>query len=379
MEEIFTCNICRHQYEDPIILPCYKTTCSKHVYLETNGVKFKCDFCNNEHDLKNDKYPIDENMNKLIEISKNYIDINSVKYGKNNMLASHFCKEIEFLMNEAQLLINDPKYYINEYFNGLRNKIDLTKENYVKMIEDNYDKTISKVNDLEDVCKLNILNKPDEFKEAIKKTDDYLTNWKSDLEIPDFTKDMEWSILRFKAESEVQKLKYMINKFQNDLLLNKEYKFNAKSVSEENNFGDLDIRNIINNEDRLEGTLRMTITDFSLLKYSQNYQYSSEWCIVNKLPWNMSAKIITSNSFHLGLKVYVKPILVLDNFINTDISVKFLNNNNKTSDKINLKQSITKNAKSKFFSMKYIMDSKNEIYNEENDSVTLEATIKIVD
>ena len=136
---------------------------------------------------------------------------------------------------------------------------------------------------------------------------------------------------------------------------------------------------LINNEDRLEGTLRMTITDFSLLKYSQNYQYSSEWCIVNKLPWNMSAKIITSNSFHLGLKVYVKPILVLDNFINTDISVKFLNNNNKTSDKINLKQSITKNAKSKFFSMKYIMDSKNEIYNEENDSVTLEATIKIVD
>ena len=37
-------------------------------------------------------------------------------------------------MNEAQVLINDPKYYINEYFSGLRNKIDLTKENYVKMV-----------------------------------------------------------------------------------------------------------------------------------------------------------------------------------------------------------------------------------------------------
>ena len=51
---LITCKICNKIYEDPVILPCHKTICSKHVIDQTNCSIYRCNFCKNFHiiDLK---------------------------------------------------------------------------------------------------------------------------------------------------------------------------------------------------------------------------------------------------------------------------------------------------------------------------------------
>lgn len=78
MEQLLTCKICHLKYHDPIILPCFKTVCCNHVFSDNND-SFKCDFCKEEHNLKNDRFPMDENMIKFAKISSNFINIDKIK------------------------------------------------------------------------------------------------------------------------------------------------------------------------------------------------------------------------------------------------------------------------------------------------------------
>lgn len=87
MERIIQCKLCNKRYEDPIILPCFKTICSKHVYIETNGLKFKCNFCKNDHNISN--FPTNDEM---LSISDHYIHVESIYLGENNEKAKLKCQ-----------------------------------------------------------------------------------------------------------------------------------------------------------------------------------------------------------------------------------------------------------------------------------------------
>ena len=50
-------------------------------------------------------------------------------------LAKEQCKHLNELINESELLIKDPAFYIDDYFSKLRNKIDLSKEQLIQDIE----------------------------------------------------------------------------------------------------------------------------------------------------------------------------------------------------------------------------------------------------
>ena len=50
MHQLILCKICHETLEEPIILPCHKTVCSKHVYNDDSAdPKFKCDLCYMQH------------------------------------------------------------------------------------------------------------------------------------------------------------------------------------------------------------------------------------------------------------------------------------------------------------------------------------------
>ena len=62
----------------------------------------------------------------------------------------------------------------------------------------------------------------------------------------------------FKIEinNEILKRKYLINKYQSQLLLNKSYEFKLKPITDENNFGDLVTKNNkFPKNDRLNGII----------------------------------------------------------------------------------------------------------------------------
>ena len=59
------------------------------------------------------------------------------------------------LINESELLIRDPAFYIDDYFAKLRNEIGLFIEN----IELKYEKIMDKIKEIETKCKQNAQNK----------------------------------------------------------------------------------------------------------------------------------------------------------------------------------------------------------------------------
>ena len=106
MKRLIICKFCHETLEDPIILPCGKTICSKHLIDEANN--FKCNQCDNSHDKTLDKFPVNEELNQLVQICDEYVNLNSIGLCKEYILAKQQCKHLKDLINKSELLINDP-------------------------------------------------------------------------------------------------------------------------------------------------------------------------------------------------------------------------------------------------------------------------------
>ena len=390
MQDLLTCELCKTQYEDPLILPCYNTVCSKHVYIETNGSKFKCSFCDKEHDSLNEKYPIDTKINKLLKISSNYISKEYIYFGENNAGARDMHEKLSDLMNKAKILVDDPEYFINEHFNALRNKIDLTKEQYVKMIEDNCEKIIKQVNDLETDCKSKLLKRPEEtgeLKKYIKDVENQLNDYMISLKTPDFDSDSYWKRIKNRTENEIEIMKYFTLKFQNALLLKKEYNFVPKVIVDENNFGSLEINSQAIDEHRSEGTIRMEIKDFSSFKYSQESYYNKDLCLIKNAPWKISAIVKENTDFELELQIWVQTdksneyILQEKKDFEIQVSMRILQNDLKFYREIK-KDFVFKQGFMYLLDdilLKDILNPINNIYSTTNDTIIVEALIKVID
>ncbi len=66
---------------------------------------------------------------------------------------------LKSILDEAKLLSNDPVNFIHEFFSDLKNEIDLKKEESVAKIEDEYEKIINEVLEVEKECKIKAKNK----------------------------------------------------------------------------------------------------------------------------------------------------------------------------------------------------------------------------
>ena len=85
MTRLIICKLCHETLEDPIILPCFKTICSKHLLNEASN--FKCGLCENSHDKTVDKFPVNEELNELVQICDEYVNLNMVDLGADYRIA----------------------------------------------------------------------------------------------------------------------------------------------------------------------------------------------------------------------------------------------------------------------------------------------------
>jgi len=82
----------------------------------------------------------------LLKKRNKYINVDTVNFGENNSLGRESCKLFKDILRKAKFLLNDPVFYVDDHFRKLKNKIYLSKEEYVQMIEDQYEKIIEQVN-----------------------------------------------------------------------------------------------------------------------------------------------------------------------------------------------------------------------------------------
>jgi len=234
ISSLITCKICNKIYEDPVILPCHKTICSKHVIDQTNCSIYRCNFCKNFHIIDFFKLTSDEEKIELIKRKNDFVNINSVDFGENNALARDACDIFENVLKEAKQLSQSPLNYIENIFTCLKNDIDLVKEHYIKMIQINHARIINQLYDLENECKRNNEYLVNDLAVVVREAELKLNEWNKIVNVPNFNQEPDWKKIRFDAAKEIRIIKDEIDRYQDNLLVNKRIEFTQEPVF--NNF-----------------------------------------------------------------------------------------------------------------------------------------------
>ncbi len=387
LNNLVTCKICNQIFEDPVILPCGKTICSRHNEI----IKNSCNFCKKIHLVNLNELPVNEEINELIQNKNNYINVNSIGFGENNSIGKESCKLLEEILERAKKISNDPLHFIHEYFSQLKNKIDLTKEQYIQLIEENHEKIINEVIVKEKECKLKA-NTYLKFSILIQEIETKLQNWNELLKIPDFSKDNEWKKIRFDSQKEINKIQNEIQKYEDELLIYRDYQFVPKPIINNNNFGNLNVSTFET------GVIQTKINNFSRLKTfdfeDEGYTVSDESCeiascemIIWKLHWRIQKKKKQNLEY---FALYITPIVTSDEVIKekvikSKISLRIIKNeaiNSEIRAEMNLFDHTfvdsTGAGKEDFILKQDLLDPKNGIYNKDDDSIAIEAIIKIL-
>jgi len=391
MKRLIICKICHETLESPIILPCGRTICSKHLFSEMSNSVFKCDLCDNFHNRTQDKFPVNEELSELVQICDEYVNLNSIDLGKEYQQAKERCKYLNDLIKESELLIKEPSIYINNHFIKLKNEINSAKEQLIKDIEQKYEQITKELKEFELKCTLDAPSKQfirldDKIKEKNKELMEWSLTLASNFNRSDYCQQIISESTRIISE-----LKYEMKRFQQDLLNNKQYEFNSISY-EDSILGDLAVNDVeIIDEARLEGTLRFVIDHFSQFKDTLNERrFNEQWFVINNNPWKVEAIMKKQKDFDIYLSVFTCPSISNECLeskpIKAEFSFKILKTNAQNQLETFVEQSDTQTFEdnsffgfSKFISLKDIMNPANRIYNRQSDSVTIEVRIKTVE
>ena len=385
LKQILICKLCNECYEDPIILPCGKSVCSKHVYTESKGDVFKCFICSKKHAIPTESFCKNEDLSQLINISDKYINIESM-LGEKNTKAFELCSKLEELINKSELLSKEPSLYVYDYFNELKSDLDLNREQCLKMINDNYNRLLNEIEEAELKCKLSI----NKLETSVSMLNNSIISSKETLassvalsKRPDLNYESKWYKFRNEIERAISKSTFTIKKFQSDLLLNKSFQFKLNQTLNENNFGDLLIKSDdFLSEKRLEGTIRFNIDNLKSFRFEKCTRFDKDWCVIDRTRWMASAIMKENENLEQYLSSYVKPDCEkLDQPIKARITFKLLKTNGTVFKQMTFEHMYDKiigMGYENFCTLKDIISPENEIYDKQNDSFDLEIEIKII-
>jgi uncharacterized protein YfcZ (UPF0381/DUF406 family) len=265
---------------------------------------FRCTFCKNYHSQSLRDLPVNEDIEKVIKNRNKYVNIDLIDFGENNQMGREACKTLSELIQKEKTISSDPLNFIDDYFRKLKNKVDLTKEQYIQSIEVNHCRIIEELNSLENECKSKIENKSEKLHKLVLQAELKILEWNKLLEMPTFRKDCEWKKIRFESQKEINKIQSELDKLKDDLLLNIDYQFEPIPMKAQNIFAKF---RPLKYE---SGVINMVIDNFSSLQTidskSSEYIKSTELCVIKNIPWVINTRIEKVNGIdHLAIFVKV--------------------------------------------------------------------------
>jgi hypothetical protein len=242
LRSILTCPICEQIYEKPVLLPCTKTICQKHLSSmrdEKSSELINCSVCQLDetpvqHQVPPGGYPINEDKLTLIELKLDKLNLDELNLRRE---AKERCELFENKLTEIELLIRDPAYFINDYFSKLVRETDLRREELKGNIDDLFDNLKDNITMLEKKCYANLGDSADsreicsmetvhDLKAHLDKYLDYLNTYLID--------EKKWQDIVDDSEDKVSSLEDMIRQYKNHLLLEKNYIFLANDKTKLN-------------------------------------------------------------------------------------------------------------------------------------------------
>lgn len=295
INELFKCKFCQDVYKQPVILTCGHKICTKDIKEITTDTKIKyqdvvkCHICETIMVVPDKGFLIDKDFSIFTDMSGfKGIDFGA-KYKRSKESIESFRQEIEGL----EYLIKNPDFYIDGYFQNLRKEIDIERDGLVHEINIYYTKLLDEVGQVESICKLSKpleLLKPMDNLGKIEKEIGYfngqLQKLSNDIDNMKVNED-NWDKISFESGYQKMKLSQIIEKYTNNLLTNKSYKFVPKKSKFLEILEDLKIdHDHARNKDWTEaGFFQFKLPDFSTFTSQKDSVFKTDTFLFKGFKW----------------------------------------------------------------------------------------------
>ena len=150
-----TCRDCNEVLKKPITLPCGESVCLAHVESEAS---YQCKACGKCHLKKSYKIFVNKALESLLDANWDNITFFIKKSGNE-------FSQLETLLMELDSLKKDPVSFIHTTVSGLKNQVDIFREEYVQDIERQAEALIKGLDKYAEECYSKVATS--EFKEFV--------------------------------------------------------------------------------------------------------------------------------------------------------------------------------------------------------------------
>ena len=234
LKSLFVCQLCKCQYEKPIILPCGEIICEKDLdifYKNQDSIK-NCKFCDKEHS-KSSKIPAKQTI-KLMELGSHQIDFGKTfEYGKNVL------RDLDRTIRDYEQINNDPNNYIYNYFNDLKNQCDIKREEIKMEIDNHFDNLLLEIQDLcGDYQRSTKMKNNEKINAEIDHSKKTLTDWVKEYDTISIDEKARDKII-FKSKFAKIKLEKELDILKRNLLKNKNFTISSNKAIDKRNLASI--------------------------------------------------------------------------------------------------------------------------------------------
>ena len=228
------CDLCNSLLVDPIVIPCGNLICKAHLdkLINTSDEKssFICGTCKEEHALPKDGFMVNHRLQSLLELG--------IDAFKASPIFDECKKEIEDArknMREVELLETNSESYIYGYFEEIKRKIDLRRED-IKLKIDEYSDGIIKSVEINQMNYIKLSKETNEISVNIEKSKKELSKLMPQFDSLEFN-DKKFEDIKKSVAVVNQEFHKIIAEYKDSLIANKEYTFEFKELPMKDVFG----------------------------------------------------------------------------------------------------------------------------------------------
>jgi hypothetical protein len=154
VKTLFDCSLCNQLLVDPVMIPCGYSICKKHLPDEVlvdgsnaSEKSFKCGICQVEHAVPKEGIVINRHIQNALDIEFSTLKLNPVFEECKNVII-----EAKSNLAQVEVLDKDPESFLNEYFEDIKRKVDLRREELKLRIDNSSDDIIQSIEKTKASC-----------------------------------------------------------------------------------------------------------------------------------------------------------------------------------------------------------------------------------
>ena len=241
IKNFLDCDKCNKLLIEPVSTLCGFIVCKSHLdhYEDT----FQCDLCHREHTVPKDGFKISKRLQDALNIQLNTLELTPVyDESLHQSMMKKVIGEAQKSVNEIESIDKDPVNYIYEYFEDIKRKVDLRREDLKERIDKYSDETIESIN----IAQSNCQKLAKDVSKLSKDFDD--SKMKLDEQIKQFDtfkiSEQKFQEIKENVTDLKNKFNEMLTEFKSSLINDKVYNFRFEEVQVSSVFGNLEEVNL---------------------------------------------------------------------------------------------------------------------------------------